>query len=105
MKPIGISLILIAFVGLTYTQPVFAKSDPDGIQLLIQMEDVFVEIADRVKPAVVNIVAGFSHPSLKGSDAPKRRPPNTPGSGSGIIIDKRGYIVTNNHVVGGGRGG
>ena len=41
-------------------------------------------IAQRVGPAVVSI-------DVRSSDAA--------GSGSGVIIDKRGYILTNNHVV------
>jgi S1-C subfamily serine protease len=42
------------------------------------------EIAQRVSPAVVSI-------DVRSADAA--------GSGSGVIIDKAGYIVTNNHVV------
>ena len=42
------------------------------------------EVATRVQPAVVNIQV--STPSAR-------------GEGSGIVIDPRGYIVTNNHVV------
>ncbi len=43
-----------------------------------------VAVVDKVKPAVVRIEVGN-------------------GSGSGVIIDEQGYILTNNHVVQGGR--
>ena len=74
----------------------------------------FVEIARRVEPAVVNI------DTLQASDLPetdnedktdrtpsnplydmlRRQPPRpTRGVGSGFIIDAKGYIVTNQHVI------
>src|SRR5438876_5155875 len=76
----------------------------------------FVEIARRVEPAVVNI------DTLQASDLPetdnedktdrtpsnplydmlRRQPPRpTRGVGSGFIIDAKGYIVTNQHVIDG----
>lgn len=79
-----------------------AKSPRDlekGFELLEQFQSSFISIAERVKPSVVNISpAGnvTSTPSRPRS-SPKEAPP---GSGSGVIIDKEGYIVTNNHVVG-----
>src|SRR5207247_3342228 len=59
---------------------------------------VLPERAERVKPAVVSVlqVHGRGEPT----DAPRERAPNAPGSGSGVIIDPQGHIVTNNHVVG-----
>lgn len=47
-------------------------------------DNVIGEVADNVQPAVVNIQV---------TDA------NGMGEGSGIVIDDRGYILTNNHVV------
>jgi serine protease Do len=35
-------------------------------------------------------------------NVPRQRRPKTHGSGSGVIIHEDGYIVTNNHVIGGG---
>lgn len=91
-----IFLLLTAFADTGFT----AASSPDeGIKVLQGLENVFVEIADRVKPAVVNISAASASESIRRPETP-RRPPDSPGSGSGVIIDKKGYIVTNNHVVG-----
>jgi serine protease Do len=93
---LSVCLIWASFIGNG-----LAASQDEGIKMLMQLEDVFVGIADRVKPAVVNIATVSPPATEKRSDSPRRRPPNSPGSGSGIIMDKRGYIITNNHVVGG----
>ena len=73
-------------------------ADLGGIRLLEEVQSVITELAERVKPAVVSVfpVHGPSRPT----DAPRERAPNAPGSGSGVIIDPQGHIVTNNHVVG-----
>jgi len=73
-------------------------ADLGGIRLLEEVQSVITELAERVKPAVVSVfpVHGPSRPP----DAPRERAPNAPGSGSGVIIDPQGHIVTNNHVVG-----
>jgi serine protease Do len=74
----------------------------------------FVEIASRVEPAVVNIdtLQASTDPvdveSEDKSDSARnplydmlrRQPPRpTRGVGSGFIIDPKGYIVTNQHVI------
>jgi len=73
----------------------------------------FVEIAQRVEPAVVNIDTMTTEgPDLDSEDKSDRTPPNpydlfrrqqrsTHGVGSGFIIDSKGYILTNYHVIDG----
>jgi len=76
-----------------------SKDLEKGVQLLDLFQTTFINISERVKPSVVNISPSgnvTSTPS-KPRNSPREAPP---GSGSGVIIDKEGYIVTNNHVVG-----
>jgi serine protease Do len=59
-----------------------------------------VEVVERVKPAVVNI---HSERTVRAPTAPDLFMPTSPnrvnGMGTGVIIDPRGYIITNYHVV------
>ena len=99
---------VVALVAV-FTLPVAARTAPDS----------FADLADRLSPAVVNISTTQAVERKKGDDipwdeffpdqfqnrkdgeapegkAPKRRQTSL---GSGFIIDKAGYIVTNNHVI------
>jgi serine protease Do len=69
-----------------------------GLTLLEDLQTVITELAERVKPSVVNVFPAASVGRSK--DEPRERLPNSPGTGSGVIIDSEGHIVTNNHVVG-----
>ena len=69
---------------------------------LMEKESAVIEVAEALGPAVVGIsnrrapaqgFSGFNHPSIEGQGTVEQ------GTGSGVIIDKAGYIVTNNHVV------
>lgn len=55
------------------------------------------QVVDQISPAVVQISAqGFS----RAEDAASSRVRTQRGTGSGVILDPEGYIVTNAHVVG-----
>jgi Do/DeqQ family serine protease len=103
------AIAALLFVFLTVT-PAAAQTAPDPRAVLRAMEDAFTRVADRVMPAVVNVstVPRRGAPG-GGEEVPeafreffeefRRRPPSTRASGSGVIVDANGYILTNNHVI------
>ncbi|OGB92279.1 MAG: hypothetical protein A2Z31_07470 [candidate division NC10 bacterium RBG_16_65_8] len=110
----GVLVCLLAFAAPAWAQ--------DGRSALQSLQDAFVQVAQAVKPAVVNIATtqkprpserrrGQVPPSFQGpfreffgdefferffGDQPQRERRSL---GSGVIVDKRGYILTNNHVI------
>ncbi len=73
-------------------------ADSPGIRMLEEIQTVITELAEQVKPSVVNLFPITSAGRLR--EGPGERTPNTSGSGSGLIVDSNGHIVTNNHVIG-----
>jgi serine protease Do len=72
----------------------------------------FADVADRLNPAVVNIDASSRRRGRSDGRTPQRPDVNedpyefrrrgeTPrrGAGTGFVIDERGYIITNQHVI------
>jgi serine protease Do len=69
------------------------NSAPPSLQ---KLSDSFKELSQKVEPAVVHIRAvGWSGPG-KGSSSLLSR---SRASGSGVILDPNGYIITNAHVI------
>ena len=97
---LGSTLLTLSAVAVS------AGTEPDrsavrsaaGLQMLEEIQTVITELAESAKPAVVNLfpLSGPGRPR----ELPQERMPNSPGSGSGLIVDADGHIVTNNHVIG-----
>jgi serine protease Do len=73
-------------------------ADSPGIRVLEEIQTVITELAEHAKPSVVNLLP-LPNPS-RPREGPGERTPNVSGSGSGLIVDSDGHIVTNNHVIG-----
>ncbi len=123
------TLMLGILIGTVISDPVDATSntdDPitDATPLVVPradpVENQFAELASAVRPSVVSIQVMaeveeessgennpqgnsedffrrfFGIPEVPGQPSPRQR---RPGQGSGVIVDPKGYIITNNHVV------
>ena len=95
---IGLSLLCFCVVFSSSAQSAIKFEDSPGLQVLEQIQNSLTSLAEHVTPTVVNISPIRSINPSPGS--PKPRGPLVPGSGSGVIVGKDGYIVTNNHVIG-----
>ncbi|TKB91100.1 MAG: hypothetical protein E8D41_11585, partial [Nitrospira sp.] len=75
------------------------SSDTRGLRLLEEIQTVITDLAESAKPSVVNLTP-LPGPRRGREPSSQERAPNASGSGSGVIIDPDGHIVTNNHVIG-----
>lgn len=68
----------------------------DGNKIVSKTEQTIAGVVERVSPSVVSIVV-----SSEGIDAqsPLRRYNVSTGAGTGIIVSKDGYVLTNKHVI------
>ena len=122
-----LAVVVVAALALADAAGAQTRPAPalDSKAILQALEDAFVSVADRVTPAVVNVSTKAKRvpegaPGPGPGESPeseerfreffgpefferffRRRPPRDEGraSGSGVIVDARGFILTNNHVV------
>jgi 2-alkenal reductase len=76
-----------------------ATLEPELTNVLEEEQQVLIELYRRVNPAVVSIEVVGDHPPIDGVE--EELFPF--GQGSGFLFDDQGHIVTNNHVVEGGK--
>jgi len=120
---LGSAVIAILFGLFSFMNRDRADSLPkhDGLTTIKSLGQAFVEVAKNVQPSVVNITTektiamqpwnrfgqdffrgspfeeffrGFGSPPREEERVYKQR-----SGGSGVIVDKEGYILTNNHVI------
>ena len=75
-----------------------AAKESSGLRLLEELQTVITDLAEEAKPSVVSIFP--IQPMGRPRDGASDRMPSSTGSGSGVIVDPQGHILTNNHVVG-----
>lgn len=117
-------LTVLAIVMLVTYSPLLARADVPSF--LKQLNEAFVQVAEKVTPSVVNIssskkdsavgsMGGEAEPFFKGNPnfkdfydeffkpfkkGPKHEGgPRQQGKASGVIVSQDGYILTNSHVV------
>lgn len=97
---IGLVFITVLDIhSFAFAEPAASKSsDSPGLRLLEEIQTVITDLAESARPSVVNLfpLSGAG----RGRESAQERAPNALGSGSGVIIDPEGYIITNNHVIG-----
>ncbi|HET7624197.1 MAG TPA: trypsin-like peptidase domain-containing protein [Verrucomicrobiae bacterium] len=111
MKPLKLFSILVATVAFIACDFQICRAD-EGLDLARRLNETFAEIAEKVSPCVVVITVTEKPPSFSETvfDTPdstnefwrrfhRQLDENSQGEGSGIIIRKNGYILTNRHVV------
>jgi serine protease Do len=101
MPPVRVlAVVLLCSAVPAWAQAPARTADVPALSLLSKALET---LAERISPAVVQIVVlgyGLPDAGTAGGDALLERRRST---GSGVIVDTAGYIVTNHHVVAGAR--
>lgn len=92
--PVDASSAITANVIPSSNAPLVQAAPPLNTNVILKEDSAVIDAVRKAKPAVVTIINQMQ--SRRGFFANGSAPT---ASGSGVIVDPRGYIVTNNHVV------
>lgn len=118
----AVTTFIILFISpVCFTNDTLHAEEPrisrESLDILSRAGQAMAEVVNAVRPAVVNIsttkiirTPGLQHPFFDdpffrrffGDDLnqlKKRKEHRTTNLGSGVIVDRNGYILTNNHVI------
>jgi serine protease Do len=94
---IAAAVLALAPAPALRAQPVLDAAPPTGS--LSELSDAFRELSVEITPAVVQVfVVGYG-PFQGSAPTGESLIPRRRGSGSGVILDPDGYVITNHHVV------
>lgn len=92
--PVDASSAITANVIPSSNAPLVQAAPPVNANVILKEDSAVIDAVRKAKPAVVTVINQMQ--SRRGFFANGSAPT---ASGSGVIVDPRGYIVTNNHVV------
>lgn len=92
--PVDASSAITANVIPSSNAPLLQAAPPVNTNVVLKEDSAVIDAVRKAKPAVVTVINQMQ--SRRGFFANGSAPT---ASGSGVIVDGRGYIVTNNHVV------
>src|SRR5499426_1688435 len=123
MRALALLLLTLSISGTAWAQQRPAQAEPRGAPkadpkaVLRAMEEAFSAVADRVTPAVVHVSTVQKKGAGGQAEEPERRfkeffgdefydryfrrrpREDARATGSGVLVDPKGYILTNNHVI------
>jgi serine protease Do len=99
MRGLPRRLTLIGLAALGLAASAFAQQPTPRRSGLESLDRELYDLAERVRPAVVQVVTTALNAGAPGQPLVSREH----GSGSGVVLDPEGYVVTNAHVVRGAR--
>jgi serine protease Do len=95
------SFYIFIFSILAFWAFVSNPAAADEFKKINEFNQALTSLSEQVSPAVVQVLSSAYEPSFRGITSGADLLTKRPSSGSGVILDPAGYIVTNAHVVAG----